>query len=109
MALPRELLEAGVDLLNEQQRAPDLSALSERRLEILELVAEGLSNAQIAKRLYLSESTVKQHLRGAYKVLGVKNRREASKIVCRARQQPRGVGGQRLSRRGARRVPLPRT
>jgi DNA-binding NarL/FixJ family response regulator len=89
MALPRELLEAGVDRLNEQQRRPDLSTLKERQLEILRLAAEGLSNAQIAKRLYLSESTVKQHLRGAYKALGVKNRQEASRIVNQARQQAR--------------------
>ena len=81
VALPREILQAGIDLLNEQQRAPDLSFLSERRLEILELAADGLSNAQIAKGLYLSESTVKQHLRGAYKALGITNRREATRIV----------------------------
>jgi DNA-binding NarL/FixJ family response regulator len=87
MALPREILEAGVDRLNEQQRTPDLSTLRERQLEILELVAENLSNAQIAKRLYLSESTVKQHLGGTYRALGVKNRREASRIVRQAKQR----------------------
>ena len=40
-----------------------------------------MSSAQIAKRLFLSESTVKQHLRGAYKVLGVSNRTEAARLV----------------------------
>jgi DNA-binding NarL/FixJ family response regulator len=42
------------------------------------MVAEGASNAEIAGRLCLSESTVKQHLRGAYKALGVRNRTEAA-------------------------------
>ncbi|MBA2781369.1 MAG: response regulator transcription factor, partial [Rubrobacteraceae bacterium] len=45
-----------------------------------ELVAGGLPNAQIAKRVFLSESTVKQYLRTAYKTLGVKNRTEATRI-----------------------------
>jgi DNA-binding NarL/FixJ family response regulator len=86
MALPRELLEAYLNWHNEQRRGPDLSALSERQLEILELVVEGLSNAQIAKRLFVSESAVKQHLRAVYKVLGVRNRREAGRIVFQAQQ-----------------------
>jgi len=89
MALPRESLEASVNWLNEQGRGgADLSILSGRQSEILELVVEGLSNAQIAKRLFVSESTVKQHLRAAYKLLGAKNRKEARKIIWQA-QQPR--------------------
>jgi DNA-binding NarL/FixJ family response regulator len=47
----------------------------------LELVVEGLSNAEIAGRLYLSESTINQHLRAVYKVLGVRNRTEAAKTM----------------------------
>lgn len=57
------------------------AALRPRQQEILELVAEGMSNAEIARRLYLSESTIKQHLRAAYRVLGVSNRTEAAKLV----------------------------
>lgn len=56
MALPRRILQASIERLNQQQRAPDLSVLSERQSEILELAADGLFNAQIAKRIYLSES-----------------------------------------------------
>ncbi|MCA1702019.1 MAG: helix-turn-helix transcriptional regulator [Actinobacteria bacterium] len=59
----------------------NLGDLSTRQREILELVAEGLSNGQIAKRLFLTESTIKQHLRGAYKILGVRNRAQAVRLV----------------------------
>lgn len=51
--------------------------LSPRQLEILALVAEGLSNAEIASRLYLTESTVKWHVRKILKALGVANRAQA--------------------------------
>ncbi len=73
---PRELLEYLITEI-----PTNLSVLSVRQREILELVRDGLSNAQIAKRLFLTESTVKQHLRGAYKVLGVKNRTEAARLL----------------------------
>lgn len=56
------------------------SALTPRQREILELVAEGLSNAEVAGRLCLSEATVKQHLRLAYKMIKVKNRTEAARL-----------------------------
>ena len=77
--LPRGLLEG----LVVEGRGPDLSVLRPRQREILELAAEGLSNSQIAQRLYLSESTVKQHLRATYKILGVKNRRQAAYALRR--------------------------
>lgn len=78
LVAPRELLE---QLVTQDDSSNDLSLLSPRQREVLELVAEGLSNDQIAKRLYLSESTVKQHLRSAYKNLKVKNRVEAAKLL----------------------------
>ena len=88
--LPRELLRG----LIAKNRTPDLSRLSPRQAGILGMVAEGLSNAQIAKRLYLSESTIKQHLRAAYKILGVKNRHQAATQLRRS--EPNGE----LLRRG---------
>jgi PAS domain S-box-containing protein len=51
--------------------------LSTRQLEILALVADGLSNAEIADRLYLTESTVKWHVRKILRALGVSNRAQA--------------------------------
>ncbi len=74
---PRKLLE---HLITDDDPS-DLDALTTRQSEILQLVAEGLSNAQIAKSLFLSESTVKQHLRAAYKVLGVSDRKEAARLI----------------------------
>ena len=79
--LPRDLLMGLVSEMVAKEREPDLYSLGSRKVEILEMVAEGLSNAQIAKRLYLSESTVKQHLREAYKALGVKSRNQAARLV----------------------------
>jgi PAS domain S-box-containing protein len=64
--------------LPERSRGDDLAkALSARQVEILALVAEGLSNAEIASRLYLTESTVKWHVRKILRALGVANRAQA--------------------------------
>ncbi len=57
--------------------------LSERELEVLDLVAQGLSNREIATRLYLALNTVKGHNRNIYGKLGVQRRTEA---VARARE-----------------------
>ena len=53
--------------------------LTRRELEILQLVAEGDSNAQLAKMLWVTEQTVKFHLSNIYRKLGVSNRTEASR------------------------------
>ena len=87
LALPRELLGA----LVETGCPADLSVLGERQRAVVELVAEGLSNAEVARELYLSESTVKQHLRRVYRALGVKNRREAAAALRSASSAPAGT------------------
>jgi DNA-binding NarL/FixJ family response regulator len=79
LVAPRELL--GYVLTKDY--SGDLGALSARQREILGYVVEGLSNAEIGRRLYLSESTIKQHLRAAYKLLGVSNRTEAANLFRR--------------------------
>ncbi|MBA3490957.1 MAG: response regulator transcription factor [Rubrobacteraceae bacterium] len=79
LVAPRELLRYVLI----KDRAGDLAALSVRQREILGYVVEGLSNAEIGRRLYLSESTIKQHLRAAYKLLGVSNRTEAANLFRR--------------------------
>jgi DNA-binding NarL/FixJ family response regulator len=59
-----------------------------------------LPNAQIAQRLFVTESTVKQHLHKAYRTLGVRNRREAAKFLessnDRAERRPVTAVGVRL-------------
>jgi LuxR family maltose regulon positive regulatory protein len=51
-----------------------IEPLSERELEVLQLIAEGLTNQEVSSRLYLSLHTVKAHTRNIYSKLGVNNR-----------------------------------
>lgn len=60
------------------------SALSPREIEVLQLVADGLSNATISKRIHLSQATVKSHLVHIYTKLNVDSRTAA---VAAAHQQ----------------------
>jgi DNA-binding NarL/FixJ family response regulator len=53
------------------------SALSDRELEVLVLVARGLSNRQVATQLHISEATVKRHLANIYEKVGVGSRSDA--------------------------------
>jgi len=55
-----------------------IEPLSEREIEILQLIADGLSNQEIGSRLYLSLNTVKAHTRNIYGKLGVNSRTQAA-------------------------------
>jgi LuxR family maltose regulon positive regulatory protein len=61
---------------------PLIEPLSQRELQVLQLVAQGLSNSEISRRLHLALSTVKGHNRNIYGKLQVERRTEA---VARAR------------------------
>jgi ATP/maltotriose-dependent transcriptional regulator MalT len=63
--------------------------LSHREKETLGLLVLGLTNAEIARRLYLAESTVKCHLTSIFSKLGVRSRNEA---VARALDPQHGLG-----------------
>ncbi|MFJ7593122.1 response regulator [Streptomyces sp. NPDC097617] len=63
-----------------------LAALSERERSVLELIGEGLTNAQIAKRLYLSEKTVKNHISRLLGKLGVERRVQAAVIAAQVHE-----------------------
>lgn len=78
-----------------QPRSVDLYAasgeLTRRELEILRHVAEGRSNAELAKELWVTEQTVKFHLSNIYRKLGVRNRTQASLWAQRHRLSPRNT------------------
>ena len=59
-------------------------ALSERETVVLEAVARGLSNREIGRELWISEQTVKFHLRNLYRKLGVSSRTEAARYAYRS-------------------------
>jgi DNA-binding NarL/FixJ family response regulator len=67
--------------VGEEPAVADIAILTPRQRQIVDLVCEGLSNAQIAQHLFLTESTVKQHLRAAYKRLKVRNRIQAARLL----------------------------
>ena len=58
-----------------------VEALSERELEVLQLVAEGHSNRETAEKLVVTEGTIKKHLNNVYGKLGVKNRTQAINLA----------------------------
>jgi DNA-binding NarL/FixJ family response regulator len=64
-----------------QVRAPAGDKLSNRELEVLELVAEGASNSDIAGRLHISQATVKSHLINIFGKLGVSDRTAAVTVA----------------------------
>lgn len=62
----------------EQKQHPDFrNLLSPREIEVLGLINDGLNNQEIAEKLFISLSTVKTHINNIYKIMEVKNRREA--------------------------------
>ena len=62
----------------DELRSTDGEQLSRREREILQLLAEGLTNGEIAQRLWVTETTVKFHLSRIYRRLGVSNRTGAA-------------------------------
>jgi DNA-binding NarL/FixJ family response regulator len=57
------------------------SLLSSRELEVLKLVAGGATNGEIARKLWVTQQTVKFHLSNVYRKIGVANRTEASRYA----------------------------
>lgn len=69
--------------------AERLRQLTGRQTEILRLVAEGLSNKEVALRLHLQEKTIKHHMTGVLSKLNVRNRTEAALLMRGFRDRDR--------------------
>jgi len=81
-AAARRLIAASADSQPARERARKLvSGLTEREVEVLTGLGEGLSNAQIAARLFLSEATVKGYVSRMLDKLGVGNRTQAGLLA----------------------------
>jgi len=63
------------------RRAIDPPAFSVREKQVLALIVLGLSNGEIAAKLWLAESTVKSHLASAFAKLGARSRSEAAALI----------------------------
>jgi DNA-binding NarL/FixJ family response regulator len=70
-------------------RRKSLSELTNREKQALSMVIMGLTNLEIAQKLFVSENTVKSHLNTAYKKLGVHSRTEAQRLIT---DPDRGLG-----------------
>jgi LuxR family maltose regulon positive regulatory protein len=71
------LRRAGQDRLTPNSGAPILTALSRRETGILKLIAQGMSNKEIARSLDIGPETVKSHLKSVFTKLGVEKRAQA--------------------------------
>jgi DNA-binding NarL/FixJ family response regulator len=81
-AAVRRLIAASTDSLAARDRARKLvESLTEREVEVLACLGEGLSNAQIAARLFLSEATIKGYVSRMLDKLGCANRTQAGLIA----------------------------
>ena len=74
---PEEAIEYALG--TEEPTPSDASSLSAREVEVLVLVAEELTDPQVAEKLYLSPRTVGQHLRSIYRKLGLPSRAAAAR------------------------------
>jgi DNA-binding NarL/FixJ family response regulator len=88
-----KLMDEFASLARRAEETPRLTSaprLTERELEVLRLVAEGLNNGEIAKRLFISQNTVKNHVRNILEKLQLHSRMEA--VVYAVREKILDLG-----------------
>jgi ATP/maltotriose-dependent transcriptional regulator MalT len=73
------LVPAGKPFVPDERKREDLG-ITRREFEILELIAQGMSNREIAGRLYVSENTIKTHSSRVFDKLGAKRRTQAVQL-----------------------------
>ncbi|MGH3662969.1 MAG: response regulator [Micromonosporaceae bacterium] len=89
VASGRSLLDPAVTqrvldrIRNGPDQPPELRALTEQEARILELIAEGLTNRQIAERMFLAEKTVKNYVSALLAKLGLQRRTQAAVLAAR--------------------------
>lgn len=76
--MTRELVKEFTRITKHEKTKAEENALTEREIEVLDLIAEGMLNKQIAKKLYISEKTVKNHVSNIFKKLNVSDRTQAA-------------------------------
>jgi DNA-binding CsgD family transcriptional regulator len=76
----REVMVAAPATFARDQGRVEALGITPRELEILELIAAGLSNKEIAERVYVSENTVKTHLSRVFDKLGARRRTQAVQL-----------------------------
>lgn len=75
--LPPELLDVAMPAENKGESKTKNKTLTARQMQVLELIAQGLSNKQIAYEMGVSEATVKLHINALLRAIGVTNRTQA--------------------------------
>ena len=76
-AFPTEEQKKTVGLKSQDPDSGWVEPLSDREIDVLQLLAEGLTNQEIAQKLYVSLNTVKAHTRNIFGKIGVNNRTQA--------------------------------
>jgi DNA-binding NarL/FixJ family response regulator len=95
LAVAVSAVGSGQSVVPREMRASvERPAFSHRERQVLTYVSQGLTNAQIADELFLSESTIKSHLSSAFAKFGVRSRREAAALFLEQEQTNRAFPGE---------------